>query len=59
MALFHNWVPAFDSDKLVGLIVLVRISLSRILLEYLDCAHALVSQVGKVIGEDNKTSINP
>jgi hypothetical protein len=57
-ALFHNWVPAFDPNKPVGLTIPVWISLRRIPLEYLDCAHALASQVGKVIGEDNRTSVN-
>jgi hypothetical protein len=56
--LFYNWVPAFNPSKPVGLIVPVWISLRRIPLEYLDYARQLASQVGTVIGEDNRTSVN-
>jgi hypothetical protein len=58
MALFHNWVPAFDPSKPVGLTIPVWISLRRLPLVYLDCAYELASQVGKVISEDKRTSVN-
>jgi hypothetical protein len=56
--LFHNWVPSFDPSKPVDLTIPVWISLRRLPLEYLDCAYELASQVGKVIGEDKRTSVN-